>query len=147
LLNYVNLSALPAEVGPGEKVTMAWLCDFHKWNYQGARVDVYLAAIRNPRVQGAPSSVGDALAGGAVYLYGPGMKSIYQYKGGVGQPTYSNVAFPPVATAGSIRITTPTSSSFKGDYLFAAVFIRRDTRAVVRDDGKPVENSNLFTIR
>jgi hypothetical protein len=147
LLNYINLSALPAEVGPGEKVTMAWLCDFHEWNYRGVRVDVYLAAIRNPLVQGVPSSVGDALAGGAVYLYGPGMKSIYQYTGGVGQPTYSNVAFPPVAATGLINITTPTSSSFKGDYLFATAFIRRDTTAFVRDDGKPVENSNLFTIR
>jgi hypothetical protein len=110
-------------------------------------VDVYLAAIRNPRVQVVPSSVSDALAGGAVYLYGPGMKSIYQYKGRVGQPTYSNVAFPPVATAGSIRITTPTSSSFRGDYVFATAFVRCDTRTFVRTDGKPVENSNLFIIR
>jgi len=147
LLNYINLDALPAEVSPGEKVTMAWLCDFHEWNYRGARVDVYLAVIRNPRVQDAPLSVSDALAGGAVYVYGPGMKSIYQYKGRVGQPTFSNVAFPPTATAGLINITTPTSFSFKGDYLFATAFIQRDTGAFVRDDGKPIENSNLFTLR
>jgi hypothetical protein len=126
---------------------MVWLCDFSTWNYKGVRVDVYLAAIRNPKVQGGPSSVSDALGGGAVYLYGPGMKSVYRYKGKVGKPTYSNVAFPPVATAGSIDITTPTSSSLKGDYLFATAFIRRDTKTFVRTDGKPVENSNLFTIR
>ena len=65
----------------------------------------------------------------------------------MGQPTFSNVAFPPVATTGLINITTPTSSSFRGDYLFATAFIRRDTRAFVRDDGKPMETSNLFTIR
>ena len=75
------------------------------------------------------------------------MKSAYQYKGRVGKPTYSDTAFPPVATAGVINITTPGSSSFKGDYLFAAAFVRRDTRAFVRDDGKPAENSNLFIIR
>ena len=126
---------------------MVWLCDFSRWNYRGARVDVYIAAIRNPRVQGESSSVSDALAGGAVYLYGPGMKSAYQYKGRVGKPTYSNVAFPPVAAAGSIRITTTRSSSFKGNYVFATAFVRRDTRAFVRTDGKPVDNSNLFTIR
>jgi hypothetical protein len=38
------------------------------------------------------------------------------------------------------------SSSYKGDYVFASAFIRQDTRNFVRTDGKPVENSNLFTI-
>ena len=146
-LNYVNLGVTPTEVSPGEAVTMGWRCDFSEWPYEGVRVNVYLAAIRSPKVYNEPSSVADALAGGAVYLFGPQMKSVYLYMGKIGKPTYSNIAFPPVATAGLVNITTPRSSSYKGDYVLATAFIRRDTRNFVRTDGRPVENSNLFTIR
>jgi hypothetical protein len=145
-LNYVNLGVTPTEVSPGGAVTMGWLCDFIGWPYKGVRVNVYLAAIRSPTVYNESSSVADALAGGAVYLFGPQMKSVYLYMGKIGKPTYSNIAFPPVATAGLVNITMQGSSSYKGDYVFASAFIRQDTRNFVRTDGKPVENSNLFTI-
>ena len=147
LPNYINLETSPAGINPGGTLALSYSCDFSRWNYERIPVDIYLAAIKSPVVSDDPSSVKDALSGGAVYLYGPGMKSIYRYKGRVGQPTYSNIAFPPVATTRVINITTPGSSSVIGDYVFATAFIRRDTRGFVRDDGKPVENSNLFTIR
>jgi len=147
LLNYVSLGALPTEVTPGGEVEMAWRCDFSTWNYRGVRVDVYVAVIRNPRVIGEPSSVSDALAGGAVYLYGPDMKGVYQYNGKVGEPSLSNVAFPPAPTFGTLMLKIPTGSAYRGDYVFATAFIRRTTRTFVRADGKPVENSNLFMIR
>ena len=134
-------------MSPGSPVTLSWSCDFSAWNYRGVPVNIYLAAIRDPNAVDAPSSVGDTLGGGEVYLWGPGMGSIYRYSGSVGAPTYSNVSFPPVALSNSINIATPTDHSFAGDYVFATAFIRSDGAGFVRDDGLPVENSNLFQIQ
>ncbi len=126
---------------------MAWRCDFNTWNYRGVRLDVYVAVIRNPRVIGEASSVSDALAGEAVYLYRPGMKGVYKYNGKAGDPSLGNVAFPPAPLVGILAIKVPTGSAYRGGYVFATAFVGRATRTFIRIDGKPVENSNMFTIR
>lgn len=146
LPNYINLSVSPIDYGPGGAVKLYWACDFQQWDYQGAPVDVYLAAIKNPVIQDAPSSVKDALRGGTVYLFGRNMKQVYVYRGAVKGPAFSKASFPPVAYTGSFKIAAPTASSFAGNYVFAAAFIRRDTKGFVRTDGLPVENSNMFVI-
>jgi hypothetical protein len=147
LPNYVNLEASPTALNPGEAVTLSYLCDFSRWNYEGVPVDIYLAAVKNPRVIDAPSSVTDCLSGGTVYLYGRGMKSAYRYTGTVKEPTWRNVVFPPAPILGAFRIVSPSSPAYTGDYIFATAFIHHGTGRFVRDDGMPVENSNLFTIR
>ena len=147
LPNYINLTANPVSFNPGEGVTLGWTCDFSRWNYEGIPVNIYLAAIKSPKVIDAPSSVKDALAGGIVYLAGAKLKSVYVYRGKVKEPTWSNVSFPPVKTAGSFTIRTPNNPAIAGDYVFATAFIKADGRGFVRDDGLPVENSNLFSIR
>jgi len=143
--NYINLSASPSTVHPGGTVTLSYSCDFNIWNYQGVAVDVYLAAIKTPRVVDAPSSLNDALGGGVVYLFGENMKSVYVYEGSVHEPTYGNVAFPLVATAGSLSVVVPASAGYAGDYVFATAFIRHGAGSFIRDDGLPVENSNMVT--
>ncbi len=145
--NYINLEAIPTSVDPGEAVTLSYSCDFSRWDYMGVPVDIYLAAIKGPVVSDAPSTVQDALNGSTVYLFGPNMSSVYVFAGTVGDPTFSNVAFPPVPTSGSLNISAPSAPGFAGDYVFATAFIRRDTDGFVRTDGMPVENSDLFTIR
>jgi hypothetical protein len=74
------------------------------------------------------------------------MKEIYRYEGSVKGPTYEDVSFPPVALAGSKAIAVPDNPALAGDWVFATAFIRRDTHDYVRTDGKPVENSNIFSI-
>ena len=143
--NYINLTASPTVVPPGTFATLSYACDFSIWNYQGVRVDVYIAAIKNPKVADAGSSVSDALAGGTVYLFGKNMKSVYLYTGKIKEPTFSNAAFPPVHTTGSIGVRAPKGASFAGNYVFATAFIYKGD-GFVRTD-LPVENSNLFTIQ
>lgn len=143
--NYVNLTASPANVAVGGTVTMGWSCDFSDWNYRSVPVNVYLMAIRSPRVEDGPSSTADALAGGRIYSFGPGMASVYP--GAPTRPTWSGVVFPPAPTSGSRAVSIPFSTSLAGDWVFAAAFVRSDTGAFIRTDGLPVENSNAFTIQ
>jgi outer membrane protein assembly factor BamB len=145
--NYVNLSASPTSVSPGGTVEMSWQCDFIQWNYQSVPVNVYLAAIKDPKVIDAPSSVADALGGGMVFLAADRMREWYQYQGSVKEPTWSSVAFPPVPMSGSTSLPVPTNLGLAGDWIFATAFVRRDTGGFVRTDGLPVENSNAFTIQ
>jgi outer membrane protein assembly factor BamB len=144
--NYINLDASPDSVRPGESVTLEWHCDFTQWDYRGVPVNMYLAAIKNPKVINGPSSVSDALTGGTVYLYGRNMQSAYIYTGIVREPTFSGVAFPPVSTTGSLTINVPICSHYVGDYVFATALVRCDTHQYVRDDGLPVENSGLVKV-
>jgi len=113
------------------------------WNYQGVAVDVYIAAIKRPRVVDAPSSVSEALGGGVVYLFGKNMKSVYVYEGKLQEPTYSNAAFPPVHLSNSLPVPVPAGASYAGDYVFATAFLRHGAGGFIRTDGLPVENSNL----
>jgi len=107
-------------------------------------VDVYVAAVVNPSVVNAPSSVADLLFGsGQVFLFSPGMKSVSLFTGGRIVPTFSNTSFPPAALSGSLSIPVPAPF---GDYLFAAAFIRHANGQFVRTDGMPVENSNAFHV-
>jgi hypothetical protein len=110
-------------------------------------VNVYLAAIRNPVIHDAPSSVGNALAGDAIYLFWRNMESVYRYRGGVREPTFTNLAFPPAPLNGSFPISVPAAQGYAGAYAFAAVFILRDTGRFVRTDGMPVEISNGARVR
>lgn len=144
--NYINLSVMPAPVIPGDKVTFGYSCDFGTWDYEGDPVDIYLAAIKDPVVGDAPSTVGDALGGGTVYLFGPRMVP-YRYTGAVQGPTFSSLSFPPLPTSGSVSIRVPAVAGLKGNYVFAAAFIRHGAGSFVRTDGLPVENSNIFVIQ
>lgn len=146
-VNYIDLEIAPSDTVPGGVVTLSWACDFSIWDYQGVPADIYLAVVRSPVVSDAPSSVSDALAGGSVYLWGPGMRSFYQYEGLLQGPAFSNVSFPPASTSGSMNISVPADAVFAGDYAFATAFIWRDTGRFVREDGLPMENSPLFTVR
>ena len=145
--NYVDLTAKPDTVKPGGTVRLSWNCDFNRWNYEDVPVNVYLAAVRAPKVSDTPSNVSDALGGGTVYLFGAGMKNVYVYNGSLKEPTFSNAAFPPVAVSDSLQIKAPGGEGFDGEYVFATVFIRCDTGKFVRTDGLPVENSNPFRIQ
>ncbi len=130
-------------MGLGSAITLSWIADFGTYDYENVPVNVYLAAIRDPKVTDAPSSVADVLAGGGeIYLAADRMSSWYRYVGRVREPTFSGVSFPPVAMSGSITKTSPTRSGFSGDWVFATAFIRLDTGGFVRTDGMPVENSN-----
>jgi outer membrane protein assembly factor BamB len=144
--NYINLSASPPSVNPGGTVTMSWTCDFGIWNYQGKVVHVYIAAIKNPKVVDAPSSVSDALSGNPVYLFGKNMLTTYLYTGTVKEPTFRGAVFPPSPLSGSQAIAVPLDPSLAGDWVLAAVFTY-ENGAYVRNDGMPVENSNLVRIQ
>jgi C1A family cysteine protease len=144
--NYVELDASPSESTRGAAVTLSWGCDFAAWDYSGVPLDIYIAVVKDPVVVDSPSSIGEALSGSTVYMFGPGMRSMYRFQGSLDAPTFGNVSFPPLPMTGSTRIAIPANASLAGDYVFAAVFIRRDTRKFARLDGLPVENSNLFTV-
>jgi hypothetical protein len=150
LPNYLNLAAEPASIHPGGTVTLEYSCYFGNYPFWGMPVDVYVAAVRAPRVIDAPSSVDDVLqGGGAVYLFENGMKSYYRYRGTVRKPTYAGVAFPPLLPFGSLHVIAPPTPGAVGDYVFAAAFYyskKSGRSGPVRTDGLPVENSNLFTI-
>jgi hypothetical protein len=151
--NYIDLTLLPAEVKPGGTVGIGWTCDFTQWNYEGRPVNVYLAAIRNAKVADGPGSIEDALAGGEVWLFEEGMATAYRYAGATAAPsnegakpkrilpTWSGVAFPPVAFEGRLSFTTPPSDYFVGDWVFATAFLYEDGTPVRAD--LPVENSNI----
>lgn len=141
--NYINIDVTPEDLGVGETGSLSWECDFSEWNYEGAPVDVYLAVIKDPVVSNGPCSVGDALAGGEVWLYGD--RQEYAYTGPVREPTWSNVSFPPVALEGALPFRV--RGGFEGDWVYAVCFIRRDRGSFVRTDGLQVEVSNLFSLR
>lgn len=143
--NYINLTVSPAYVPSGGSFLLTWGCDFGAWNYQGVPVDIYLAAIKDPAVSYCPSSVSDALAGGTVWFFGRNMS--YATMGSPREPTWSRVPFPPASLSGSLPFTPPQGDMWKGEWKFAAVFIRSDTGQFIRGDGLPVENSNIFGLR
>jgi len=143
--NYINLAVSPAYVPGGSSFSLTWSCDFSTWNYQGVPVDIYLAAIKDPAVSYYPSSVSDALAGGTVWFFGRNMS--YASTGSPREPTWSRVPFPPAALSGSLPFTPPEGDMWKGEWVFAAVFIRSGTGQFIRGDGLPVENSNIFGLR
>lgn len=145
--NYVGLAGFPGAFDAGERAPLAWECDFSRWDYRGAPVDIYLAAIRAPRVANGPSSVADALAGGEVFLAVNGAREWRRFEGTVEAPTWSAVLFPAASTSGSITIPTPADPALAAEYVFATVFARSDGSGFVRTDGMPVENSNVFVIR
>ncbi len=144
--NYINLEVTPTSASPGGYILLTFRTDFSHYNYEGLPVDVYLAAVKKPKVTDVPSSVSDVLGGGGVYLYGNKMQSVYRFNGTVREPTWSNIAFPPVAASGSRTISVPSNPAISGDYAFAVVLVLRDTGNFVRTDGLPVENSNFFRI-
>ena len=143
--NYVTLGLEPAQVKPGGGLAVRWRCDFGRWNYRGRPVDVYLAAIRNPRSVGSPSTIEEALGGGEVYLFADGMARAYRYSGAVSGPTWKRVSFPPVGEQGVLNFTTPSDAYFEGGWVFATAFLYSDGSGPVRGD-LPVENSNLTTL-
>ena len=140
--NYINLTVSPWFTSPGGTVTLSYSCDFGTYGYQGAAVDVYLALIRDPVAVNAPSSVADVLAGGAVYFFDDRARELYT--GALRGPTWSGVAFPPVAASGTLTVTLP---AVPGDYVLATAFRYAGTTIYVRSDGLPVENSPVFSVR
>jgi outer membrane protein assembly factor BamB len=144
--NYVQLEASPTQLTPGAQVTLSYFADYDDWGYEGAKLDIYIAAIRNPKVINGPSSFSDALSGGQVWLFNPNMRGAYLYRGTVKKPTYANVSFPPLAAVSSIRIAVPPDPSYAGEWVFATAFIYHVSGRSVRP-GLPVENSNSFTVQ
>ena len=141
--NYVDLASSVINLTGGVKLTYG--CDFSTYNYQGVPVDIYLAAIHNPIVSDSPSSISDAVSGGAVQIFRPGMRSTYTFTGSFAVATFSNVVFPPVPPAGSLLIDTVSTNTYDGNYALAAVFTYHGSTDFVRTDGLPVEVSTIFT--
>ena len=141
--NYVDLARSVINLTGGVKLTYG--CDFSTYNYQGVPVDIYLAAIHNPIVSDSPSSISDAVSGGAVQIFRPGMRNTYTFTGMFDLPTFSNVVFPPVPPAGSLLIDTVSTNTYDGNYALAAVFTYHGSTDFVRTDGLPVEVSTIFT--
>ncbi|MDD5556413.1 MAG: PQQ-binding-like beta-propeller repeat protein [bacterium] len=144
---YIHPSLAPGRVPPGGTAGLSWRCEFTPWNYGGQPVDVYLAAIRDPKVAGAASSVEEALAGGEVWIFEKGMKTSYRYAGTVKAPCWRDVVFPPAPLLGTLDLAVPADPSFHGNWVFATTFVRKGPPGgFVRDDGRPVENSNIATV-
>jgi hypothetical protein len=143
LLNYINLDVSPASVNPGEPVALSYSCDFARWNYSGARVDIYLVVVKNPKVCDSPSSVPDARAGDMIYYLSQSMMPSRN----IGKPTFSNISFPPAATSGSLIFRIPAASGVEGEWKFATAFFYSEGGGSVRDDGLLVENSRRFNVR
>ncbi|MDD5556415.1 MAG: hypothetical protein PHN82_04095 [bacterium] len=144
---YIHPSLAPGRVPPGGTAGLSWRCEFTPWNYEGQPVDVYLAAIRDPKVAGAASSVEEALAGGEVWIFEKGMKTSYRYAGTVKAPCWRDVVFPPAPLLGTLDLAVPADPSFHGNWVFATTFVRKGPPGgFVRDDGRPVENSNIATV-
>ena len=144
--HYLNLEVYPNLISPGERLILSWSCDFSVWNYRGVPVDIYLMAIKNPAVVGTPCSLSDALDGGTVYVFEPGMHSTYIYSGNFREPTLSNITFSSATPSGTDTITDHEGEFCRGDYVFAAFMKRSANGNYIRTDGRPIENSNRFTI-
>lgn len=146
--NYINITADPQTLTLGGPLALSWQCDFGGWDFADTPVNVYLAAIQGPAVVDDPSRVEDLLSGSRVFIAEGGLRGWYLYRGRVAEPTWSNLRFLPGAGTdrGSLTLNAPASPLFGGDWVFAAVFIRADTGRFVRNDGTPVENSNLFRL-
>ncbi|MEJ2744903.1 MAG: hypothetical protein P8123_04350 [bacterium] len=140
--NYVELNVNPTSMVSGGQHTLSWDCSFSDANYYGDPVNVFMALIRDPVVTDGPSTVNEALAGGAVYLFYRGFSNSYRYRGKLRGPTWKGVAFPPLPTSGAFRITL---SAPPGEYVWATAFVDAATGRFIRT-GEPVENSNPFTI-
>jgi uncharacterized protein YkwD len=144
--NCINLAAGPLELNPGESVTLAFSCLAEQYGFIGVPLNVYVAAIRDPLVIDGPSTVDQALGGGAVYIFGPNMASAYLYTGRVRGPAFSNVTFTQSIGVGSLRVNVPPSPAYSGTYVFAAALVNRATGQFIRAD-LPVDNSNSFRVR
>lgn len=144
--NCINLAAAPLTLSPGQSVTLAYSILAQQYGFVGVPLNVYVAAIRDPLVIDAPSTVDQALNGGAVYIFRSNMSSAYLYTGAVGGPTFSNIVINGALAYGTIRVTVPNSSAYAGTYVFAAALINRLTGQFIRLD-LPVDNSNSFTVQ
>lgn len=140
--NYLNLNVSPDAMASGAGGKLFWNADPAGWKFQGVPVDVYVALKRDPAAADRPSAVSDALrSGGQLYIFNPGMKSMYPYEGRLGAPTFRNVVLP----AGASGYINFWLSGQAAVYNFAAAFIRRDNNRFVRTD-YPVENSPPFRL-
>lgn len=138
--NYLNLDVSPDAMASGAGGKLFWNADPAGWDFRGVPVDVYLALKMDPSAIDRPSKVSDALGdGGQLYIFNPGMKSMYPYEGRLGAPTFGNVVLP-AGASGYMNFRLSGSSAV---YNFAVAFIRRDNNRFVRAD-YPVENSPPF---
>ena len=140
--NYVELNVEPTTTVSGGWLQLSWDCSFSDVDYYGVPVNVFLALIKDPVVSGGPSTIGEALSGGAVYLFYRGFSSNYLFHGKLRGPTWRNAAFPPVPTSAAFNITLQAP---RGTYVWATAFANAATGEFIRTD-QPVENSNSFTI-
>jgi hypothetical protein len=136
--NYIQLDGVE---GGGRRVTLSYRCNLSQYDYRGVPVNIYLGATGGGSSLGDVCSTGSFLKAGNVYLYGPGLKA-YKYKGSVGRPTWSGVAFPPQSTAGSVSISLP--GKLKGAR-YGVAFIQSGSGEFVRTDGLPVETTGYLT--
>ena len=141
--NYLELRTSPAVIDSGGDLALDYSCSFDDVNYYGVPVDVYLALVWNPVIADCPSTLGQALSGGRVYLSTEGLRDVYVFKTRVYGPTWRRVAFPPQPVSGTLnlRLTAPP-----GRYCWAAAFVDPLTGRFIRAD-LPVENSNSFVVR
>lgn len=140
--NYIELNVDPTAMISGGQHTLSWDCSFSDVNYYGVPVSAFLALIRNPAVTDGPSTVSEALSGGAVYLFYRGFSSNYLYRGRLRGPTWKHIAFPPLPTSGALNITLTAPP---GTYVWAIALVNAATGEFIRTD-EPVENSNSFTV-
>jgi hypothetical protein len=129
--NYVELDTSPSSIVSGGALTLNYECSFSDVDYYGVPVNIYLALIKDPTTSNGPSTTGQALSGGTVYLWHRGMRSSYVYKGRVQEPTWSYVSFPPQPTSGALnmRLTAPS-----GTYCWATAFVNAQTGQFIRTD-------------
>ena len=124
---------------------LRYRCDFQRYDYARRPIDVYLAAVENPAFATARElSIDDLGRSGAVRIFRPDMTT-YVYTGVLGFPTFRFPSFPSGDVRGSFTVNTVASGIYRGRYAFAAVFVRRDTGAFVRNDGYPAAGSGAFT--
>ena len=120
-------------------------CDFQRYDYEGAPVDVYLAAVAGPIFSGEePFGLNELFAGGEVRIFRPDMET-YESNGVVEGPTLRGVSFPPAPAEGSLMINTVSASIYRQPIAFAAVFVRSGTGEFVATGGLPAVGSNIIT--
>jgi hypothetical protein len=126
-------------------VRVNYRCDFHRYEYEGIPVDVYLAAVVDPVFEeGIPFGLEDLFAGGEVRIFRPDMSS-YESNGVVEGPTFRGVTIPPAPVEGEVVINTVSSEIYRQPCAFAAVFVHAGTGEFVATDGFPATGSGIVT--